>query len=253
MKPPHVLPVLTLAILAAVRPDAQEAPSSLEFLNRLLDRGESGASPFPPRITPRADPASAALYDALRSHAEYLDAAIRNVRDMISYYRVWDGYLEILSASLERIRELALRNQDGLSGPEERAILDFEIDLHYDGVLRTLERAEFNGRRLFGPWMGDERIRGIFSEGRFRDVEGVDAMLAAVRAERARIGAAISAADYFVRGRSAEAADAPGSAGTGAVPDGFPDPREGAIRFLAEFFRMGWGDGEPERYLPAGK
>ncbi len=241
-----VLPVLAFSILGVVRPGAQEAPSSLEFLNRLLARGEPGAPPSPPRIEPRADPASAALYDALydalRAHAEYLAAAIRNGRDLISYYRVWDGYVETLSGSLERIRELALRNGDGLSGPEERGILEFEIDLHYDGVLRTLERAEFNGRRLFGPWMGDERIRGIFSDSRFRDVEGVDAMLAALRAERARIGAAISATDSFVRGRSAEAADAAGSAGSGAAPDGLSSLQEGSIRFLADFFRMGSGD-----------
>lgn len=240
-----VLPVLAFSILGVVRPDAQEAPSSLEFLNRLLARGEPGAPTSPPRVEPRADPASAALFDALRAHAEYLAAAIRNGRDLISYYRVWDGYVETLSGSLERIRELALRNEDGLSGPEERGILEFEIDLHYDGVLRTLERAEFNGRPLFGPWMGDERIRGIFSDSRFRDVEGVDAMLAALRAERARIGAAISATDSFVRGRSVEAADAAGSAGSGAAPVELFSLQEGSIRFLADFFRM--GSGEPGR------
>lgn len=248
-----VLPALALAILAAVPSGAQEEPSSLEFLNRLLARGEPDGPPSTPRIALRTDPASSALYDALRAHAEYLAAAIRNGRDLISYYRVWDGFMETLSASLERIRESALRKLDGLNGPEERRILEFEIDVHYAGILRTLELAEFNGRRIFGPWMGDERIRGIFLEPRFRDVEGVDAMLAAVRAERARIGAASSAAESFVRGRSAEAADAPGSAVPGAAIDGVTALQSGSIRFLADFFRMGSGEVEPERNLPAGK
>lgn len=43
-----VLPVLAFSILGVVWPGAQEAPSSLEFLNRLLARGEPGAPPSPP-------------------------------------------------------------------------------------------------------------------------------------------------------------------------------------------------------------
>lgn len=237
MRRKSIFLILVFIIHGVFGPGAQEPTSSLEFLNRLLARGEPVAGAPPPRITSRADPASAALYDALRSHAEYLDAAIRNGRDLISYYRVWDGYLEILSASLERIRELTLRNQDGLSGPDERRILEFEIDLHYDGVLRTLDRAEFNSRRLFGAGMGDERIRGIFSDGRFRDTAGVDSMLGAVRAERARIGAAINAA----------------GSGSMTVSDELSALQNGAIRFLADFFRMGLREEEPERNLPAGK
>lgn len=220
------LPILALLVRGAAASGAQEP--SLDFLNRLMSEPRPGpvSGSAPPRIRPGDGSASAALYDALQAHAENLSAAVRTGQDMVSYARVWEGYLEILAGHLERIRELTLRTYDGLTAPEERGILEFEIDLLYDGVLRTLERAEFNGRPLFGPRMGDERIRGIFSEARFRDAAEVDAMLASVRSERARLGAAISAAGF------------PGG------PDAL---RSGSVRFLAEFFRLELEDGGAER------
>ena len=87
--------------------------TSFDFLNRTL--GQNGA------ITDKSykclssgtilwtdDPVSSAIYDQVKSHIDFLSVNIRNDQDIVSYYQTKDGYLEQLTGSLQRIRELIL-------------------------------------------------------------------------------------------------------------------------------------------------
>jgi flagellin-like hook-associated protein FlgL len=90
---------------------------------------------------------------------------------------------------LHRIHELILKRSNSFFSDEDRAIIDSEINLHYQGILKNISWAQFNTKPLFIDWMEDEEVQNRFKESAFYTLKGVDRILNSVLQELARQGA----------------------------------------------------------------
>lgn len=136
-----------------------------------------------------ADPTDAALYEKWKSQEQLLGRQIANQADLISYATVEEATLAQIGEDLQRIRELLLRRASGLTASSDRAILDDEIAGWASDVFETLKGAQFNTVRIFGPWIDDPQVGLAIRDPAHYTLEGIDALLEFVNAQRARDGA----------------------------------------------------------------
>lgn len=95
------------------------------------------------------DAAGLAITSAMTSQLRGLETAKRNIADGISLIQTADGFLDEVSSSLQRMRELALQAANGINTASDRAAIQAEMEqtvAHIDGILQN---AAFNGRSLF--------------------------------------------------------------------------------------------------------
>jgi flagellin-like hook-associated protein FlgL len=183
--------------------------SSFSFLNRILGQNQAESDKSIQRLSSASllwtdDPATHAIFEKVKSHIDYLSVNLRSQQDLISYYNTKDGYLEQLSDSLQRIRELILKKSNGIYGPDDRDMVDSEIFYHYQGILKVISWAQFNTKPLFGSWMDDNQMVNRFKEADFYTIEGLDRILGSVLSERAKQGAIVNTINYRSNGLSNE-------------------------------------------------
>lgn len=179
--------------------------SSLRFLNQTLSQNDKSMKRlYSGKLLWSDSPSSRAIYEKLESHVIFLSMNIRNNEDIISYYITREGYLDSITSTLQRIRQLILRRSNSFYGPDDREIIDSEIFLLYSGVLKELSWAQFNTISMFSLWMENEDIKNRFKENNFYTLSGIDRIIQAVLTERARIGAIINTLEYKGRGLALE-------------------------------------------------
>ena len=179
--------------------------SSLNFLNNTINQNDKSMNRLSSGMLLWTDsPSSRAIYEKLESHVNFLSMNMRNNEDLISYYNSREGYLVSIGATLQRIRELILKRSNSFYGPDDREIIDSEIFIHYEGILRELSWAQFNTIPMFSSWIENVEIKNRFKEGNFYTFEGIDRILQSVITERARIGAITNTLKHKAKGMAIE-------------------------------------------------
>lgn len=179
------------------------------FLNRILGQNGIQNEKSIQRLSSGTllwsdDPATMAIYEQVKTHIDYLSINIRNQNDMTSYYQSRDGYLDVMVNSLQRIRELILMRSNGIYNSYDREIIDSEISYHYNDIIKSISRAQFNTKPLFASFMDENMIQNRFMDEEFYNMEGLDRILNAVIAERAYQGAILNTLSLRREGQSIE-------------------------------------------------
>jgi hypothetical protein len=203
---------LCLVVLPA---EAFAQSSSLPFLNGLLgDAGDKAGKSIERIAGGRGllpdDPANYAVYGILEAQIRALGATIRNGTDMRSLYRFEDALLGTLGDEVQRIRELAVEDSNGLLDDSDRGIIEGEMDQCYDQILDTLDQAEFNKVKVFSSLARSGSVKAALKTRAHYRLADVDLLLAFFIRERSLVGAKAGGLGYAAAGEAAEAENATG-------------------------------------------
>jgi len=94
--------------------------------------------------TYRDDPNAKAKSDKLKLEIRGLQMANRNIQDSVSLMQTMDGGMQNISESLQRVRELMVQ-AGGATTPEDRAVIQKEIDQNLEHITYTANNTEMNG------------------------------------------------------------------------------------------------------------
>jgi len=97
--------------------------------------------------TYRDDPNAKAKSDKLKLEIRGLQMATRNIQDSVSLMQTMDGGMQNISKSLQRARELMVQ-AGGATTPEDRAVIQKEIDQNLEHITYTANNTEMNGVKL---------------------------------------------------------------------------------------------------------
>ncbi len=97
--------------------------------------------------TYRDDPNAKAKSDKLKLEIRGLQMANRNIQDSVSLIQTIDGGMQSISESLQRARELMVQ-AGGATTPEDRAVIQKEIDQNLEHITYTANNTEMNGVKL---------------------------------------------------------------------------------------------------------
>lgn len=111
---------------------------------RSMERLSSGL-----RINRAADdPAGLAISEKMRAQIRGLQMAQRNVQDGISLIQTAEGSLNEIHAILQRMRELSIQAANDTNTPEDRKMIQEEIDQLKKGIEDIIKGSQFNTRPL---------------------------------------------------------------------------------------------------------
>lgn len=96
----------------------------------------------------RDDAAGLAISERFSSQIRGLDQASRNANDAISLAQVAEGALEVTTANLQRVRELAVQSANATNTAADRAALQKEVAQLVAEIERTATSTQFNGVNL---------------------------------------------------------------------------------------------------------
>jgi flagellin len=120
--------------------------ASQSVLAKALQRLSSGL-----RINSAADDAAGlAISERFTTQIRGTQQAVRNANDGISMLQTTDAALGEVSASLQRIRELAVQAANSTNSESDRAALQDEVEQLTQEVDRVGRTTSFNGQLLFG-------------------------------------------------------------------------------------------------------
>lgn len=109
-------------------------------LSKDMERLSSGL-----RINKAGDDASGlAVSEKMRTQIRGLNQAMRNIQDATSFIQTTEGYLQEITNSLQRVRELSVQGANGIYTDEDRGYLNVEIGLVVDEIDRVAQTAQFN-------------------------------------------------------------------------------------------------------------
>ncbi len=97
--------------------------------------------------TYRDDPNAKAKSDKLKLEIRGLQMATRNIQDSVSLMQTMDGGMQSISEALQRSRELMVQ-AGGATTPEDRAVIQKEIDQNLEHITYTANNTEMNGVKL---------------------------------------------------------------------------------------------------------
>ena len=113
-------------------------------VNKSTERLSSGM-----RINRAGDDASGlAVSEKMRTQILGLRQAERNTEDGMSFVQTAEGYLDLTSSILQRIRTLAIQSSNGIYTQEDRQLIQVEVSALIDEVDRVASQAEFNKFKL---------------------------------------------------------------------------------------------------------
>ena len=113
-------------------------------VNKSTERLASGM-----RINRAGDDASGlAVSEKMRTQILGLRQAERNTEDGMSFVQTAEGYLDLTSSILQRIRTLAIQSSNGIYTQEDRQLIQVEVSALIDEVDRVASQAEFNKFKL---------------------------------------------------------------------------------------------------------
>ncbi len=241
--------IIFFLLVLITAPVPAQSSGAFDSLNRILEQNRLEDEKSMKRLSSglilwQDDPASKAVYEKMKSHIDFLSVTVRSHRDLISYYQVRDGYLDSITQALQRIRDLIMMELNPVFGDEDRALLDSEIFLQYEGIMKTLSWAQFNMKPVFESWLEDEAIRERLKEDEFYSLEGVDRILSAVIRERAVYGALQNSLEFQIQGMGAEKDNTMESLSQGDTDFSaeLSKLNAGEIRFFSDFFLLDMKD-----------
>jgi flagellin len=91
------------------------------------------------------DAAGLAIAERMNTQTRGMNVAIRNSNDAISLAQTAEGALGVISANLQRMRELAVQGANGTNNSSDIAALDNEFKLLADENTRVAASTTFNG------------------------------------------------------------------------------------------------------------
>jgi len=101
------------------------------------------------RINRAGDDASGlAVSEKMRTQILGLRQAERNTEDGMSLVQTTEGYLDEVTAIIQRIRVLAIQSSNGIYSLEDRQLIQVEVSQLVDEVDRIASQAEFNKMKL---------------------------------------------------------------------------------------------------------
>ena len=101
------------------------------------------------RINRAGDDASGlAVSEKMRTQILGLRQAERNTEDGMSFVQTAEGYLDLTSSILQRIRTLSIQSSNGIYTQEDRQLIQVEVSALIDEVDRVASQAEFNKFKL---------------------------------------------------------------------------------------------------------
>ena len=101
------------------------------------------------RINQSADDAAGqAIVTSLSSQINTQDMATRNASDGISLLQTADGASESITASLQRMNELAIQASNGTLNDSQRNVLNQEFQQNLQGINQIAENTSFNNQNL---------------------------------------------------------------------------------------------------------
>ena len=101
------------------------------------------------RINQSADDvAGQAIITSLSSRINTQDMATRNANDGISLLQTADGASESITASLQRMNELAIQASNGTLNDSQRNALNQEFQQNLQGINQIAENTSFNNQNL---------------------------------------------------------------------------------------------------------
>src|SRR3990167_6221475 len=94
------------------------------------------------------DAAGMAISERMTTQVRGLNQAARNANDGISLAQVAEGALGSASATLQRIRELAVQSANATNSASDRAALNAEVSQLTAELNRIAKTAQFNGQNI---------------------------------------------------------------------------------------------------------
>lgn len=88
--------------------------------------------------------------ERIRMQVRGLQMAARNSQDGISMLQTAESGLNEMTSMLQRIRELVVQSGSGANNPEDKQIVQNEIDQMIEGMDNIASNTEFNGLKLLG-------------------------------------------------------------------------------------------------------
>jgi flagellin len=128
--------------------------SSLNAQRQLFNSGQALSTSFERlssgfRINRAADDAAGLqISDRLTTQVQGLNQAVRNANDAISLSQTAEGALSEVTASLQRIRVLAVQSQNGINSSSDRAALQKEVSALKLEISRIASDSQFGGTDL---------------------------------------------------------------------------------------------------------
>lgn len=144
-----------VALIAAHNLPAMNANRQNQIIERNRAKvAERLASGY--RINRAADDASGlAISEKMRAQIRGLNQASRNIQDGISYVQVADGALQEVHSIFQRIRQIAVQASNGTNTPDDRFMLDMEVEELKEDAERIFRDTEFNTQKI---WSGEPRV-----------------------------------------------------------------------------------------------
>lgn len=101
------------------------------------------------RINSAADDAAGlAIVEDMTAQIRGLDQGTRNTMDMQAMVQTAEGGLDQIGDSLQRIRELSVQALNGINTPNQRAMIQDEIDQLTQGIQSMVENVQFNSMNI---------------------------------------------------------------------------------------------------------
>ena len=112
------------------------------------------------------DAAGLAISERFTSQIRGLNQAVRNANDGVSLMQTAEGALQSVTASLQRIRELAVQAANDTNSASDRQAIQAEVTRLAQEIDRTGRTTQFNGMDVFdrsdASVVGDENLLSVF-------------------------------------------------------------------------------------------
>lgn len=95
------------------------------------------------------DAAGLSVSEKMRAQVRGLNVAYRNAQDAVSLVQTAEGYLQEMTAAMQRMRELSVQAANGIYTDEDRSYIQQETQQLVNEVERIATQAEFNKLPLF--------------------------------------------------------------------------------------------------------
>ena len=112
------------------------------------------------------DASGLAVSEKMRSQIRGLNKASENAQNGLSFIQTTEGYLQVTTDIIQRIRELAVQSSNGIYTEEDRMQIQVEVSQLIAEVDRIASQAQFNGLNML--------------TGRFAREEGTNAVTASM-------------------------------------------------------------------------
>jgi flagellin len=177
------------------------------------------------RVNTAADDAAGmAIIETMTAQLNGMDQGTRNTLDMQALATTAEGGLNTVSDSLQRIRELSVQAANDTNTPNNRQMMQSEINQLADQIQTAVTNTQFNNRNLLdgggenlnlAPGPGDNgttisindmsslatAVANFNVTGQF-SINDIDSALSEVSGQRAQIGAQINRMDHIVSANS---------------------------------------------------